>query len=212
MVKNLPLLAFITILLLAPFTIADAKSFLISAKSVPDSYLIVIGSFASADEMAVASYLSAETGVTIKEESTVNARVNLILLGSPDNNALLNQRLSSPFAGRAMAEVAGENLLIVFADPESAKSLIDDLISHSKIFPLIAYTAIVLVLIFFILEAYRHGEVRKAKEIMDSHKIDSLINYIRKYESEGHQRRQISEWLVKYGYPMDLVKEAMRIA
>ncbi len=207
--------------------ITSIYDFLSLAKNYPDSYILVLGSYAKEYEIRYGDKIAESFGLKLRYEEDVESRKNLILIGTPNTNFLLDKFLTKPYSkDEALITLNGGNLLFIISDEDQAEDVADlimgfrenrDKLSPSTVvlgfgeiavYLVVLFVFIIISVILFV-ESYRKKAIDHAHEVGDEPKLEALEKYIKKYEDDGHSADKIEEWLVDYGYEEELVQKAI---
>jgi len=180
----------------------NLKEFIALAENYPEEYSIVIGKYANLAERLEAAKLHEQFNIKIIEESSVKKRTQLILIGTPYTNLLLDKFLVKPYnPGRPEIIVQKSNLLIMFSNEFQAEELrltysgksyfeLGSPIRQSLVYTILGFIAL-LPFIFFIFEHSRKQKIPIESE---------LTSYIKKYTEQGYSDDQMIDWLTKQGF------------
>jgi hypothetical protein len=201
--------------------------YLTLVKNHPNQYVLVLGTYAKDYEIEYAEQIADFLGIKTRYESDVEWGNNLVLVGQPSTNLLLDKYLTKQYSdSEALLTVDRDNLIIVVSNEGQAKKVANVISNFKaskerlspttvslKLHTLILYIgfglALVIPIILFFVEMKRKKAVSMAKESTDDHKLMVLEKYIEKYRQEGHSEKQIKDWLVDYGYDKELVDKAV---
>jgi hypothetical protein len=203
-------------------------NFIKIVKSQPDNYIVVIGKFAKDYEISYAARIAKFLGARLSYESEIRSYNNLVLIGNPATNMVLDKTLLQPYdANGILFTVSKSNLMIVLSSEEQSKMALDIIQQYennkeklspaSAMFgasdffgPFIAIIIGMLLIFGILMEKYRHANVRRAQEAEREYKLVALESYISKYSQLGYPLDAIRKGLIKYGYNEETVDTALQ--
>lgn len=198
----------------------DVFEFISLMDNYPERYLIVIGSYAKEHEIEHALKISERFGITVKKEEDVSKRENLILIGTPGTNLLLDKFLVKPYSKeKSVLFVSSKNLIAVFSDKHQGEEITNMIINYRderhKLAPetakieirkSIIYAIFLLVGIIPLIFSFYENK-RKALDMQNKKEV--VRKYIDENLQSGYSEEEVRKWLAHDNIDENIVKECL---